>query len=368
MTHKAKLTGAFAGKSVLVTGGAGFTGIWLVAMLRALGANVTSLGLPLTRQDVPAGAGRLTFDPAAGDNIHCDIRDLEALRQHFAASEPQIILHLAAQPLVLDSYNRPYETISSNATGTLNVLEAACGQQSVDRVVVVTSDKVYRNDDRGKAMEEGDALGGSDPYSSSKVAAEAIALGYAQALGGKGPRIGVARAGNIIGGGDWSADRLVPDFMRALAEGKPLLVRNPDATRPWQHVLDAAAGYLLFAAALRGDSGAFAKELCPALNLGPPIEDCVPVSRILNRLNELSGMAAPENERGEDTVQEGREKRLLSLHTGLAEAALNWRPRLRIDAALQLCRDVYAPLIDGQDARQVQEQQVRLYLDALDQP
>jgi len=363
VTHAQTLAREFAGRQVLITGGAGFTGIWLSAMLEQLGAQVATLGLALTRQVRPTGAGSLMLTGGLGSReIDCDIRDLGALQGHLTDVAPEIVLHLAAQPLVLDSFERPYETISSNATGTLNVLEAACAVDSVQTILIVTSDKVYRNDDGGRAMQETDALGGSDPYSSSKVAAEAIALGYAQALQRSGPRIAIARAGNIIGGGDWSADRLVPDFVRSVAAKKRLLLRNPGATRPWQHVLDAAAGYLMFTAALRDTNSAFAGQLCPALNLGPPVEDCIAVSAVLAILNELSGSDAPQSVPGMDTVGQGREKRLLQLNTDLAETALGWQPRLRIKEALGLCWDVYGALVEGRDAQAVQQEQIRSYL------
>lgn len=367
MSVASQLIATYSGRTVLVTGGAGFTGIWLATMLDQLGAKVTTLGLELTRRDCPVGTNGLELPQSLkARHIDCDIRNLPDLKKHIADVGPQIVLHLAAQPLVLNAFDNPYETMSSNATGTLNVLEACTLTRLIETVLIVTTDKVYRNEDDGRAMRENDPLCGSDPYSSSKVAAEAITLGYAQALRGSGPRIGIARAGNIIGGGDWSADRLVPDFMRSVVAKKSLSVRNKSATRPWQHVLDAAAGYLIFTSAIGDPSGSLGAKVCPALNLGPPIEDCLSVGEIIEILSELSGSVAPDSGLGVNTVAQGREKQLLQLDTTMSERELGWVPKLRIGAALGLTWDIYDLLIRQGDAQRAMQNQIHSYLAKLE--
>lgn len=363
-----KLNALCENRKILITGGGGFTGIWLSTLIDTLGADVVTLGTNLTRTNTPAAAQPLTMpSPLQTKHLECDIRSLGVLQNHITQQNPEIIIHLAAQPLVLDSYKTPYETLSSNATGTLNIIEAARHANDCKLVLVITSDKVYQNDNSGQPMQEGQPLLGSDPYSSSKVAAEAIALGYAQAFHHtKGPRIAIARAGNIIGGGDWSADRLVPDFARAIGNNARLSIRSPYAVRPWQHVLDAAVGYLLFTASILENNSPFHDSICPAVNLGPLAEDCITVKDMITHLGHLSGTGLDHVDFADGTDITGKEKHLLQLDTSLAKRLLGWEPKLRIKPALEHSWAVYRSLLDGKLSGEIVNRQVAQYLEALD--
>jgi CDP-glucose 4,6-dehydratase len=266
MNRMLSFESALAGKKVLVTGHTGFTGGWACLWLQTLGAKLA--GFALAPETTPSLAASL------GQNIDIvstigDIRDYDQLHDAIKAFEPELILHLAAQPLVRRSYREPADTFAVNAQGTAHVLEAARSVPSVRGVVCVTTDKVYQNNEWAWPYRENDPLGGKDPYSASKAAAEMIIQSYAASYPwseGKGPAIAIARGGNIIGGGDWSEDRLIPDFVRAAVDQHTLTLRYPDATRPWQHVLALVQGYLMLLAGLVSDQpGRYAR----AWNLGP---------------------------------------------------------------------------------------------------
>ncbi|RVI05326.1 CDP-glucose 4,6-dehydratase, partial [Sinorhizobium meliloti] len=238
----------WAGKRVLLTGHTGFKGSWAAVWLKEMGAHVTGYALPPASR--PSLHDLLHPSGALGGQFG-DIRDGEALATIARKSEPEIVLHMAAQPLVRESYAAPAETFDVNVMGTVRLLEAARATPSVKAVLVVTTDKVYRNDESGRHFRESDTLGGHDPYSGSKAACElAVATWRSAYLRECGIRVATARGGNVIGGGDFSADRLVPDVVRAALSGTRLNIRSPLATRPWQHVLDCLNGYFLFAEAL----------------------------------------------------------------------------------------------------------------------
>jgi CDP-glucose 4,6-dehydratase len=336
-------------RRVLVTGHTGFKGAWLSLWLLHLGARVTgfSLGLP-TQPSLFALAG------ASAGLVHLegDVRDARALRQALEAAKPELVLHLAAQSLVRQSYREPVATYETNVVGTVNVLEA-CRHVPVAAVVVVTSDKCYENRGSDAAFRESDPLGGSDPYSSSKAAAELAAAAYRRSyFATSGPAVATARAGNVIGGGDFAAERLIPDLVRAfLAHEKPQ-IRNPQAVRPWQHVLEPLNGYLLLAQRLlAGDRGA-----ARAWNFGPDPEDAKPVAWMTERTLSLLGAAEAWVERPEPQLAEAASLRLDSSD---ARARLGWRPRLRIEAALDWTIAWYRDWHAGRDVRAVTLEQIR---------
>jgi CDP-glucose 4,6-dehydratase len=255
---------ALRGRRIMVTGHTGFTGGWLCAWLGHIGAELYGYSLP--PETTPNLWQQLDLDHMVSSTI-ADIMDYERLSAAMADARPSVVIHLAAQPLVRRSYREPLRTFAVNALGTANVIEAARHTPSVRGIVCITTDKVYENREWPYGYRESDPLGGKDPYSASKAAAEMIIKGYAHSFADKGaPRIAVARGGNIIGGGDWSEDRLIPDFVRAVADGTTLSLRFPDATRPWQHVLALVQGYGLLAAGLLSDEP---DRYARAWNLGP---------------------------------------------------------------------------------------------------
>lgn len=307
--------GAYADRRVLVTGHTGFKGSWLALWLRRMGARVSALALaPDTR---PSHWDLLALDL---DSEIVDIRDAAALQRAVQRVRPEIVFHLAAQALVRPSYQEPLGTWATNVMGTANLLEACRHVPGVAAIVVATSDKCYENREWHWPYREGDPLGGHDPYSASKAGAELVAASYRRSFFAQAgaPLLATARAGNVIGGGDWARDRLVPDAVRAVAAGEPLSVRNPASTRPWQHVLEPLAGYLsLGQRLLQGDAGA-----ADAWNFGPGPQGNTDVATLLASLQahwpELrwtaTGAAGPH------------EAGLLQLDASRARAQLQWRP------------------------------------------
>lgn len=306
---------SLSGQRVLVTGHTGFTGGWACAWLAQIGAEVCGVSLPPETSPNLFQVNRLA-DTVASHEV--DIRQYEALLEVFEAFRPTVVLHLAAQALVRRAYRQPLETFDTNVMGTANVLEAARTTPGVRAVVCITTDKVYRNQDWTYPYRETDPLGGKDPYSASKSAAELVTDSFIRTLSemGNGVRIVTARGGNILGGGDWSEDRIVPDFMRAYAEGRPLVIRNPNALRPWQHVLALVHGYLQLAAALL-DGTPLAST---AWNFGPRGEGTWPVSRVIAT---LAGHLGEVEVRYESSA--APEAQLLQLDSSLARSALGWQ-------------------------------------------
>ncbi len=326
------------GRRVLLTGHTGFKGSWLSLILARLGASVT--GYSLAPQDE-----RNLFDQARVAkhvrSVIGDIRELDALGAAVAAAEPEIVLHLAAQSLVLASYDDPLGTFSTNVIGTANVLEAARRTPSVRAVVVVTTDKVYKNREWPWPYRENDELGGRDPYSSSKACAELVSSAYRESfLAARGIGLATARAGNVIGGGDWAANRIVPDFVRAALAKRPLVVRNPDSTRPWQHLLEPLEGYLLLAERLMTEPLRWEGSW----NFGPPADAVQPVRRLVDDLVERWGDSAAWKH---EQVEQPHEATLLTLDSAKARQQLGWSPRLGYAPGVQLTIDWYKAFATG---------------------
>jgi CDP-glucose 4,6-dehydratase len=344
--------GFWRDRTVLVTGHTGFKGAWLSLWLQSVGARVVGFagGVPSSPSlyELARVADGLT-------EVAGDIRDLAAVRNAFMRHEPELVIHMAAQPFVRRSFADPRSTYEINVLGTVNVLEAARATPSVRVVVNVTSDKCYANDPgrEPRPFVETDPMGGHDPYSSSKACAELVVEAYRRSFfdpAQEGPRFASARAGNVIGGGDWGEDRLIPDIMRGALEGEPIAVRNPEAVRPWQHVLNPLSGYLRLAAAVHGDA-----ELQGGWNFGPAQDDARPVRWIADRLTELW----PTELRWElDEGEHPHEAHFLSLDSAKAREGLGWAPAWGLDDALQSIVAWYAALRDGEDMRAVTLEQI----------
>jgi CDP-glucose 4,6-dehydratase len=272
-----------------------------------------------------------------GDGLNSrfgDIRDFATVKQAMEAARPGVVFHLAAQPLVSRSFADPLETFATNVIGTAHVLEAARLQPGVKAVVCVTTDKVYADHARQEGYREGDKLGGRDPYAASKAAAELVAACYRDTMAGRGNKvlIATARGGNIIGGGDWSRDRIVPDFVRAAVAGAPLTLRNPDAVRPWQHVLALVHGYLVLASRLMQGHA----ECADAWNFGPLEQDAVPVEALVDGLGKAWKSPATGYHKGEFP-----ETHVLHLDSARARGALGWRSPLDLERAIRLTAEWY---------------------------
>lgn len=312
------------GRRVFVTGHTGFKGAWLVEWLRRHGAEVTGYALSPDTTPNLFDAGGLERGICS---ILADVRDLDPLYNALLDSDAEVVFHLAAQPIVRESYKRPVDTFATNVMGTVNVLEAVRLVGDVRAVVIVTSDKCYDNQERDAAYREGEPLGGRDPYSASKACAELVTRAYRASFFQASPRVVSVRAGNVIGGGDWAKDRLVPDLLRAFESGKPAQVRNPDAVRPWQHVLDPLHGYLLLAERLlRGEA------IPEEWNFGPDEADVQPVRWIADRLVQLWGSGASWSH---DASDQPHEAKTLKVDASRAKSVLGWRPRLDLQTALQ---------------------------------
>ncbi len=313
----------YRGRRVLITGHTGFKGSWLALWLQRLGAKVH--GFALAPETVPNHWDLLGLQIA---DRRGDIRDASEVRQAIADADPEFVFHLAAQPLVRRSYRDPLETWSTNVMGTANLLEACRARDALRAVVVVTSDKCYANDGRDGSYAEDDRLGGHDPYSASKAAAEIATAGFRDAFfaSGRGTLIASGRAGNVIGGGDWAMDRLVPDAARAVAMKSELAVRYPDSVRPWQHVLDSLSGYLLLGARLADAR----REFAGAWNFGPDAGGDASVAGVLSRLQAHW----PDLRWKTEQAPAPHEARLLRLDNGRARTLLRWQSVWALEEAV----------------------------------
>ena len=347
---------ALRGKRVLVTGHTGFTGGWLVSWLKLIGCDVAGLALePVTEPNLFAAAN--IADGIASTTG--DIRDFAIVRSTIERHRPSIIIHLAAQPLVSKSFADPIETFATNALGTAHVLEAARLTPGVKAVVCITTDKVYRDQDSVRGYNEQDPLGGKDPYSASKACAELVAASYRATLAerGNGVLIANARGGNIIGGGDWSADRIVPDFVRAVTMRQSISLRNPGAVRPWQHVMALVHGYLVLAARLSGGDRIAADNW----NFGPGDEAARTVGDLIEQLSTVWT-------RPEVTYAPGSfpETRFLHLDSTKARTQLGWIPPLSFADTVELTANWYRAFAasPGQ-AAQITTSQIEQYRQAV---
>ena len=338
------------GRRVMVTGDTGFKGGWLALWLHQLGAEVTGFSL------APPSDPSLFDQAGLADlmhHVHGDIRDAPTFDAALYAVRPEIIFHLAAQPLVRESYVTPVETWATNVMGTVHLLDSARRLEGLAGVVCVTSDKCYDNREWDRPYREGDAMGGHDPYSSSKGAAELAIDSFRRSYFADGPLIASVRAGNVIGGGDWADDRLVPDIIRALLAGEQPRIRSPQSVRPWQHVLDALSGYLAVGERLlAGD-----RTAATAWNFGPSDDDTRPVSWIVEQMLAAWGAAGwttPDGAHPHEAVT-------LKLDSSKARAALGWQPRLGLAAALDKVVEWHRAVAGGADPRAVSLDQLGDY-------
>jgi CDP-glucose 4,6-dehydratase len=328
----------YRGRRVLLTGHTGFKGSWLALWLSELGAEVTGIALP--PEGTPNHWDLLKLD--IDDRRH-DIRAAEPLAQVFAEVRPEIVFHLAAQPLVRRSYREPLDTWCTNVMGTAHVLDACRKTHGVQAVVAVTTDKCYENREWPWGYREIDALGGHDPYSASKAGAELVAASYRSAFfeATNAPLLATARAGNVIGGGDWSEDRLIPDLVRALDTGRPLVIRSPDATRPWQHVLESLSGYMMLGQRLLEGR----KEFAEAWNFGPEPEGNRTVADMLGQLGDhWPGMRWHVT-----AAHQPHEATLLYLDSAKARSQLDWHPVWNFDATLAATAEWYRAWLENRE-------------------
>ena len=340
------------GKRVLLTGHTGFKGSWLSLWLQSLGADLQGLALkppttPNLFTEAQVGAGMAS---TVGD-----IRDYETVRACMAVFKPEIVIHMAAQPLVRLSYAEPVATYATNVMGTVHMLEAARSVGGVRAIVNVTTDKCYENREWAWGYREDEPMGGFDPYSNSKGCSELVTSAYRRSFfQHSGIALGSARAGNVIGGGDWAADRLVPDILRAFEQNRPVVIRNPNATRPWQHVLEPLSGYLVLAERLYNDGQAFAE----AWNFGPHDDDAQPVQWIVEHLVKDWGRGASWLLDGGDHPHEAN---YLKLDISKAKARLDWRPRWNLANALEHITTWHQAWLNKEDVQQLCLQQIQQY-------
>jgi CDP-glucose 4,6-dehydratase len=345
----------WAGKRVFLTGHTGFKGSWLALWLASMGARVT--GYALQPPTVPS-LWQAVQGQAGVESTIADVRDAAALAKALEACRPEIVFHLAAQSLVHASYDDPVGTYTTNVIGTVHLLEAVRHAEGIRAVVNVTSDKCYENNEGKLPFRESDPLGGRDPYSNSKGCAELVTQAYRSSFfdGRQGAAgIASARAGNVIGGGDWAADRILPDFVRAATRGEPLRVRNPHAVRPWQHVLEPLSGYLLLAERLHEQPLRYAS----GWNFGPADDEAASVDALVTKAVRLWGPPASwTGDKGAHPHEAG----FLRLDSSKARADLRWRPRLALDTALEWTVQWYREQLKGADAKALTLAQIDRYM------
>jgi CDP-glucose 4,6-dehydratase len=340
-------------KRVLITGHTGFKGSWLSFWLNSLGAKVC--GYSLEAETTPNLFADLNLESLIKSTIG-DIRDLPKFTETLTEFQPEIVFHLAAQPLVRRSYRQPLETYTTNVIGTINILESIRQVSSVKSAVMITTDKVYENEERTFGYAETDRLGGFDPYSNSKACAELAVSSYRNSFFADGKcLIATARAGNVIGGGDWSEDRLLPDVFRSLIFGENLLIRNPNSVRPWQHTLEPLNGYMLLAEKLFAGN----KDFANAWNFGPEDEDAQPVGFILDEIKQIW------DEKISWQIADGEhphETNLLKLDSSKSKNELGWKPKLSLPEALKLTSDWYKSFKNKENLIETTQKQIEFYI------
>ena len=330
-------------KKVFLTGHSGFKGSWLSLWLQSMGANVKGYSL------VPSTTPNIFTEANVSEEMESevgDIRDLDKISKSMSAFNPDILIHMAAQPLVRLSYKDPVNTYTTNVIGTVNVLEAARKCVNLKAIVSITTDKCYENNEWEWGYRENEAMGGHDPYSSSKGCAELVTSAYRRSFfGAEGTAsIASARAGNVIGGGDWADDRLIPDILKAFERSEPVVIRNPLSTRPWQHVLEPLSGYLVLAQELYLKGDAYAE----AWNFGPKDEDCKPVNWILDKMVAKWGAGASWELDKENNPHEAG---FLKLDCSKAASRLKWQPKWNLEETVNLIIDWHQLYLNKQDVK-----------------
>ena len=345
------------GKRVFLTGHTGFKGGWLSLWLQQLGADVTGYAL-----EAPTKPSLFEVANVAHgmQSVIGDVRDGDAVKRAMAAARPDIVIHMAAQPLVRYSYVNPVETYATNVMGVVNLLEAVRATPGVRAVVNVTSDKCYENREWPWGYRENEAMGGYDPYSNSKGCAELVTAGYrssffnAEKYAEHGIALGSGRAGNVIGGGDWALDRLIPDMLRAIGAGEPVMIRNPHAIRPWQHVLEPLSGYLTLAEKLYTEGPVHAE----GWNFGPHDTDAKPVEWIIERMTQEWGAGASWSLDGQNHPHEAT---YLKLDCSKARGQLGWHPRWDIGQTIAKIVEWHKAFDQGLDMRELSQAQITTY-------
>jgi CDP-glucose 4,6-dehydratase len=346
------------GKKVLITGLTGFKGSWLYLALQTLGADVH--GISLLSEESSLIYKKVVKDRILGQHFDIDIRDRVELNSKIAEINPDVIFHLAAQSLVKTGVDEPIRTFETNFLGTLNILEAARNARNLKSLIVVTTDKVYKNENKHKDFKEEDEIWGVDPYSASKASVEILVNSYVKTffLENTKVNIAVARAGNVIGGGDSSPNRIVPDYFRSLTEKTKLILRNPESIRPWQHVLDCLCGYLMLAeASLKG-----VISQGEAFNFGPSNLDFQTVAKLVKTLNEFTSkvdLTAVETAQG---VKSFKESDVLTLDSQKALNTFGWTPRADFRVSVQLTAEWEIANLNGSDLDKISEKQIRDFL------
>ena len=354
MVRSREINNFYKNKTVLLTGATGFKGSWLAIWLNEMGANVIDYSLaPLTDED--------HFNLINLKNkikyINGDILDNKKLNKIFKKYQPEIVFHLAAQALVQLSYNEPKLTFDTNVAGSVNILEAVNKTKSVKSLIYVTSDKAYKNKEWTWGYRENDELGGHDPYSASKAAAEIVFSSYNDSFFSKNPKIGVGsvRAGNVIGGGDWAKDRIIPDCIRSLREKKPIVLRNPHATRPWQHVLEPLSGYLLLGMKLFQDP----KNYSGAWNFGPDIKSIKTVKELSDKVISIFGKGELDLQYNKDANHEAS---ILHLNCDKSNAKLCWYPTWNFDETIERTVNWYIGHLKGDNPEQLTMNDINEFL------
>ena len=341
------------GKKVFITGHTGFKGSWLSLWLQNMDANLK--GYALNPDNNPNLFNTARIDSGMISHIG-DIRDLKKLTESLVDFEPEIIIHMAAQPLVRESYINPIETYQTNVMGTLNLLEASKKLKNLKSVVIITTDKCYENKEIDIGYKESDPMGGYDPYSSSKGCCELLVSSYRRSFFNekKSPAIATARAGNVLGGGDWSEDRLVPDILKSFENNKKAIIRFPDSIRPWQHVMDPLSGYLILAENLYK----FGHDYASSWNFGPDYEDCKTVKWIVKEISER--WAGDVKWAVEKHIQP-HEAKLLKLDCSKAKKLLNWYPIWNLGETLDLVINWHRSWVEIADMREITLEQINNY-------
>jgi CDP-glucose 4,6-dehydratase len=341
-------------RSVFLTGHTGFKGGWLTLWLTSMGAKVSgySLDAPTTPNFFTETNLRERLQTSTIGNI----QNFSALKSALSLAKPSIVIHMAAQPLVNKSYKEPLETYTTNVIGTVNLFEAARKVDTIETIVIITTDKCYENKEQLKPYHEDDKLGGYDPYSSSKACAELVSATYRNSFfKDRGVKIATVRAGNVIGGGDWADDRLIPDFLRSINTGKKLYVRSPNAVRPWQHVLEPLSGYLMLAEKLITNGNDFSE----AWNFGPEETDSKSVSWVIDYLSQK----IPNVQWDIDKTEKLHETSLLLLNSSKAKSKLSWKPRWSLEVALDKIIEWHQAWKENKKMAEVSISQIKKYND-----